>query len=207
MNQKLNGDQLEQVVAEVERLHQNRQEELNREQVQEILQELNLPGDLLDEALVQVQRRSALAQQQRRHLWLGVGAIAGLVVILAGGAFWSYGTNQQIAAISSYEDSLSLAVEKGRNIQEINRQDSPEVYYRVSIQNAPLGRKLSLQCDWLDPTGQIAHQNRYQTREIDKSVWPTHCSYRFPTEAKVGQWEVRLLIGKKLISSETFIVK
>ncbi|GAB4299000.1 MAG: hypothetical protein Fur0025_37690 [Oscillatoriaceae cyanobacterium] len=207
MNQKLNGYQLEQIVAEVERLNQNRQDELNREQVQEILRELNLPDDLLDEALVQVQQRAALAQQKRRNLWLGVGAIAGLVVILAGGGLWMYGANQQIAGISSYEDSLSLAVEKDRNIREINRQEGPEVYYHVTLQNAPLGRTLSLRCDWLDPTGQIAHQNRYETREIDKPVWPTYCRYRFPTGAQVGQWEVRLLGGERLISSETFIVK
>jgi len=60
MNTKLTDEQLGELVAEVERLSDRRQGELDRKQVEDILQELNLPTDLLDEALVQLRRREAL---------------------------------------------------------------------------------------------------------------------------------------------------
>jgi len=79
MNTRLTQEQLGELVAEVERLSDRRQAELDRQQVEEILQELNLPTDLLDEALVQLRRREALDVQQRRHRWIlgGVAVVAG----------------------------------------------------------------------------------------------------------------------------------
>ena len=83
MNNKLTQDQLAQVVAEVERLSQRREAELNREEVNQILQELSLPPDLLDDALVQVERRQALEVQQKRNRWIGISIAAVLVGIIA----------------------------------------------------------------------------------------------------------------------------
>jgi transcriptional regulator of met regulon len=67
MNNRLTQAQLSQIVAEVERLSQRRDDELEPEQVKQILQELSLPPELFDEALVQLRRREALAVQQRRN--------------------------------------------------------------------------------------------------------------------------------------------
>lgn len=67
------------MVAEVERLSQRREAELDREQVKEILQELQLPDELLDEALVQIKRREALAKQQKRNWAIGLVVVVALV--------------------------------------------------------------------------------------------------------------------------------
>lgn len=51
MNQSLNQEQLNQIIAEVQTLQLRQAAELDHQQVREILQDLNLPPELLDEAL------------------------------------------------------------------------------------------------------------------------------------------------------------
>ena len=77
MENRLTQTQLTQIVAEVERLSNLRQSQLDSEEVKEILRELRLPPELLNEAsLIQLQRREALAQQQRRNRWIAGGLAA-----------------------------------------------------------------------------------------------------------------------------------
>ncbi len=91
MTDRLTESQLSQVIAEVQRLDDKRQQELDALQVQHILTELNLPPELLDEAVMQVQRRQALKNQQRRSRLImgGVGAI----VVLSLAERWFYSSN------------------------------------------------------------------------------------------------------------------
>src|SRR4028118_1163753 len=86
MENRLTQTQLTQIVAEVERLSNLRQSELDSEEVKEILQELRLPPELLNEALIQLRRREALAQQQRRNRWIagGLAAVAAGAVGITG---------------------------------------------------------------------------------------------------------------------------
>ena len=81
-HERLTQDQLTQLVAEVDQLARRHEAEIDRQEVQQILQELNLPPELLDEALLQLRRRQALAVQQKRNRWIGIGvgvAIAGAI--------------------------------------------------------------------------------------------------------------------------------
>ena len=66
MENRLTQAQLTQIVSEVQRLSNVRESELNSAEVTQILQELGLPTELLDEALIQLQRREALDEPQRR---------------------------------------------------------------------------------------------------------------------------------------------
>jgi hypothetical protein len=84
MERRLTTEQLELIVGEVGRLADRQQAELDRSEVQKILQELNLPPELLDEAMVQVQRKEALARQQQRNRRIAIASIAALVIIVAG---------------------------------------------------------------------------------------------------------------------------
>ena len=83
MTDRLTQEHLGQVIAEIEQLQQRRDAELEPEQVKQILQELNLPPELLDEALIQLRRRQALKEQQRRNRWITFGVVAALVVAIA----------------------------------------------------------------------------------------------------------------------------
>jgi len=75
------------------------------------------------------------------------------------------------------------------------------------LQNAPIDKKLSLRCDWIDPRGTLARQNRWQTQRIDREVWPTYCRYPSNNAMMTGRWQVRMFLGDRLLDDATFIVK
>lgn len=206
MNNRLTETQLTQIVGEVERLSQLREAEFDSEQVKQILQELSLPPELLDEALVQLRRREALEIQQRRNRWIAAGAIGTLVVAIAGTTVFIQQNQQALQNVSTVQSQITF--ESGSSsLAEINRQASPEVYYRVTLKDAPIGKKLSLHCDWINPNGQVIHQNQWQTRTIDKAVWPTHCHYQFNPAAATGSWKVQMTLGDRTLSTNSFQVK
>ena len=207
MNKRLSQDQLAQVVAEIEQLKQRREDELDREQVQQILQELNLPDDLLDDALVQVSRRQALEVQQRRNRWIVAGVTAVLVGAIATTTFFIQNRQQALNQVSVYQSRITLTQDSGSNLTTIERQTSPRVYYRVTLNDAPVGEKLSLNCDWIDPNGQVAHQSRYTTTEIDKSAWSTYCYYQLNPGLVTGTWNVQISLGERTLNSSSFVVK
>ena len=200
---------MRQLVGEVERLSQRRNEELNREQVEEILNELNLPSDLVDEAMMQLRRREALSAEVKRNRWIGAGALAIAAVTLVGGSVWFFNNQRQLTGVYANSEQSTLTVETGGGreaIATVNRLENPQVTYGVILQDAPLGQKLSLGCDWINPQGQVAYQNRYETKTIDKEVWPTQCKYRFNNGSPGGSWEVRMFLGDRLVSQTQFNV-
>lgn len=216
MQNRLTQAQLAQVVAEVERLSQRREAELDTEEVKVILHELNLPSDLLDDALVQLSRREALEVQQRRNRWIAVGVATVLVAAIATTTNFIQSHQQALSRISITQNRLTLAGDNGSNLAIINRQTSPEVYYRVTLKDTPLGEKLSLSCNWIDPSGQVMHQNRWQTRSIDKEIWSTYCRYQFSPSTETGSWKVQMFLGDaasglplraRTLSISSFIVK
>jgi hypothetical protein len=207
MNQRLTQAQLAQIVAEVERLAQRQQEELDAEQVKAILQELNLPPDLFDEAIVQLRRREALATQQRRIRWAIGGVIAAFMAIVAGFLWTGHQQQQMLSRLTVQTDRLTLATDRGDALTTIERRTNPELYYRVTLAEAPVGQTLSLSCQWFDPSGNIVHQNNYQTREISTPVWQTFCRYPLGASAPTGNWKVQMSSGDRLLSDTTFSVQ
>lgn len=201
MENRLTQAQLFQVVADLERLAQRREAELDQEQVKEILQELNLPGNLLEDALVQLRRREELARQQRKKQ-----LIVAVVVALLGGAiatttFLHHRHQQAIASIATIESRITLDRDNSR-LGQINRQTSPIVYYQVTLKDTPVGNRLSLTCDWVNPSGEVVHQSNYQTRQIERSVWTTYCYHQLSPSATTGTWEVRMFLeGLTVVSN------
>ncbi|MBD6615202.1 DUF3859 domain-containing protein [Komarekiella sp. 'clone 1'] len=206
MTQRLTQEQLTQIVTEVEGLQIRQDAELDLQQVREILQELNLPPELLDEALIQLRRRQALEVQQRRNRWIFSGVVGSLLVAIACTIFFIQQQNSVLSRVSAQQDRLTLA-DNSSGLDTISRQNNPEVFYRVTLKDAPLGKKLALSCNWIDPSGQIVKQNRYQTREINTSVWDTYCRYPISSTATVGNWQVQMFLNGRQISDETFEVK
>ncbi len=207
MDDKLTQAQLDRVIAEVQRLSLRQEAELDRQQVQDILQELNLSPDLLDEALVQIQRREALAVQQRRKRWIVAGVTVALIGAIATATVLAQHRQQGFARVSTYESRITLDRDSEGNLTEVNRQSGSKVFYRVTLKEAPVGEKLSLSCDWIDPSGTVAHQNRYQTRQIDKAVWPTFCYSQFGPNSAAGTWQVRMSLDGRILSTSSFVVK
>ncbi len=207
MTQRLTQEQLSQIVTEVEGLQVRREAELDQQQVREILQELNLPPELLDEALIQLNRRQALEVQQRRNRWITSGVVAAVAIAIASTIFFMQQQNSALSGVSAQQDRIILVQNSSGDLKTISRQSNPEVFYHVTLKDAPLGKKLALSCNWIDPSGQIVKQNSYQTREINTSVWDTQCRYAINPAATVGNWKVQMFLEGRQISDETFEVK
>lgn len=207
MENRLTQTQLTQIVAEVQRLSNVREAELNSAEVTQILQELGLPPELLDEALIQLQRREALAQQERRNRWMAGGLAAVAVGAIAITGFYIQQSRQAIDRISVQQNRITSVQDDGGNLTVVSRPNNPEIFYRVTLKDAPIGKKLSLSCDWIDPSGQVVKQNSYQTREIDKSIWNTQCRYKIGTAAATGNWQVKMFVENRAIGSTSFQVK
>jgi hypothetical protein len=207
MEPRLTQTQLLQVIAEIEQLSKQREAELEPEQVKEILRELNLPDELLEDALVQLQRRQALTNQRRRHQRIALALALSIVGAIS--IFWTIRHTQQqaIAQVTAVQERISLQENGGASVSQISRQTNPRVYYNVTLQNAPVGRQLSLQCDWIAPNGQTLHQSNYQTRPITTSVWNTYCFYDLSSNALPGNWEVRMLLRGHVLDTQTFRVQ
>jgi hypothetical protein len=208
MEPQLSRAQLDQVIAEAQRLTEYRQDELlDPEQVREILQELNLPPTVLEDALAQVHRRQALEQQtrQRKHLVRIIGAV--LAVAIAIPIFLTWQNRQGLSHVSVQQDLITLTPEGGPPLKTVDRQTNPEIYYRVVLKDAPMGKKLALSCDWIAPNGQVVKQNRYETQPVKTNPWATHCRYRIEPTAPPGTWSTKIFLDRRPIKTATFEVK
>ncbi|MBW4540538.1 MAG: DUF3859 domain-containing protein [Myxacorys chilensis ATA2-1-KO14] len=204
--QKLTQEQLTQIVAEAQRISNKRQDELDADEVRQILQELNLPPELLEESLIQVRRRQSLQVEQRRNRWI-VGGVAAIIVVAIASILYFLNHQQQILnRVSVQRDRITLQAD-GSDVQTVSRQSNPDLYYRVVLKDAPIGQKLSLSCEWIDPNQQIVKQNRYETQEIRTALWNTYCHYPIGTTAIPGTWTVRMRLNDRSISDASFTVQ
>jgi len=214
MQQRLTPEQVSQIVAEVERLSQRRQSEIEVEELQQILRELNLPDDLLDEAVMQVYRKQALDNQKNRNRWI-IGGITAMVLGAVGATFFMQKQQQQaqkqqqqaLARINVYDSRVGFGRNDSASLEEIDRRKNPEVFYNVTLQDAPLGKQVQLGCNWVDPNREIAHQNSWETKTISKEVWNTHCRYTFKESLPPGNWLVQMTLDDEVITSNKFVVK
>ena len=204
MEQRLTTQQLEQIVGEVGRLAHRQQAELDRTQVQEILQELNLPPELLDEAMIQVQRKEALARERKRNTGIAIAGITAVAIMIVGTSLFSQNQTAKFSKITASQDRVTL-LQSGETLTTISK--GSDLVYRVTLNDAPLDQKLNLTCNWLNPQGQITHTNRYDTKNITTAVWNTQCRYQMPASAATGAWKVQILVGDRLLKQAPFEVK
>ena len=206
MNQRLTQEQLNQIIAEVQGLQLRQEAELDQQQVKDILQDLNLAPELLDEALIQVRRKQALEVQQPRNKLIGFGVAAAVIIGIGFTVFFNQQQGSLLANVSAQQDRITLESNNG-NLKNISRQANSELFYRVTLKDAPIGKKLNLSCNWIDPSGQIVKQNNYQTREVKTSIWDTFCRYSINSTAPLGNWKVEMLLENRKISEEPFVVQ
>jgi hypothetical protein len=206
MNQRLTQTQLNQIIAEVQGLQLRQEAELDQQQVKEILQDLNLPPELLDEAFIQVQRKQALVVEKRRNKLIAFGVVAAVIIGIGSTVFFNQQQGSLLANVSAQQDKITLESNNG-DLKNISRQTNSELFYRVTLKDAPIGKKLALSCNWIDPTGQIVKQNNYQTREVKTSIWDTFCRYSINSNAPMGNWKVEMFLEGRKISEETFMVQ
>lgn len=206
MQERLTPDQLNQIIAEVQQLSDRQQDDLEAEEVRGILRELSLPPELLEDALVQLRRREALAEQRRRKGWVLGGVAVAIALLLLGGTVFTQNQRRSLARITAQQDRITLAQDDGGSLSRVTR-DGSELYYRITLADALVGQTLSLSCNWTDPSGQIVHQNRYQTQTITTPVWNTFCRHTLGSAAPAGTWRVESFLGDRPLSEESFEVE
>ena len=207
MSDGLTQDELAQVIFEIEQMRSPTEDELTREEVEDILRELNLSSDLLDDALMQLRRKQALKAQQRRNRLISLGAVASSLVVIGFAGFFLQQHKNALALVQAQEDRITLEQDNGGNLKLIERQNITPVVYRVTLKDAPIGKSLDLSCNWIDPNGEVVKQNRYQTRNITTPVWNTHCRYILGSSAPVGNWQVQMLLNGRQLSETDFKVQ
>ncbi|MBC6481866.1 MAG: hypothetical protein GDA56_32995 [Hormoscilla sp. GM7CHS1pb] len=139
--------------------------------------------------------------------WILGGVAVVAVGAIAVGALFNLQRQTVLSQVQVYQDSIALGKNDPSNLTAIDRRSGQEIYYRVTLQNAPIDKKLSLRCDWIDPRGTLARQNRWQTQRIDREVWPTYCRYPSNNAMMTGRWQVRMFLGDRLLDDATFTVK
>ncbi len=222
MSKQLTDTEVARVVAEVTRQAQTRNlkehQVLEREHVVEILQELNLPTDLLDPAMQELERRDAEAtlqrrqdealRNQRRRKFLIVGAVLALVlvIVLFAGMSMRQRSNAFSAITASAPGRITHATDDGGSLATVQRNGG-ELVYRVTLDRVPLSENLSMKCNWIAPDGRIAKTNAWQTKSTDKTVWPTSCRNVLGTAVEPGNWRVEMLLDDRVISQTGFRVE
>ncbi|GEM_PF-298611 len=214
MGEQMTQDQIGKVVAELTRLDQEREdrerERLDREQVAEVLKELNLPVELLDDAMEQLRRREAMeiaerkARKKKRRIITAIITAVMAVILLVSISMWRH--SAAMSRITAGQARITRATDDGGSLQTVTR-DGQEVFYRVIIRDAPVGESLTLTANWIDPNGNLFRQNRFETKTIDKSAWPTFARLQLGQAALKGTWKVELLVGDRLLSATSFEVE
>lgn len=222
MSNQFTDSEVARVVAEVTRQAQLRNLEerqvLEREQVVQILEELKLPSELLDPAMAELEKRDAAAAVQaredearrasrRRKYWIIASIVTVLlVVILIAGTFAQRRSQALAAIVAAAPGRITYSTDDGGNLGTVTRNGN-EIHYRVTLDRVPLSENLSLQCNWIDPSGHIVRTNSWQTKTTDKSIWTTSCRNTIGAAAAAGQWRVEMLLDKRVISQTDFRVE
>ena len=131
-----------------------------------------------------------------------------LVLVAAGYAAYRDGLfSSSTPLVTASSGRLTPYKDHGVHLSAVSRRGRPELWYRVVLADAPIGTKLSLACDWIDPAGEVVHRNRYRTRAIERPTWPTHARLRLGPSSPTGTWTVRLSMDGRVLHATTFEVR
>ena len=129
-----------------------------------------------------------------------------LTVISSWGTLrWIRGKNAAIDRVGLVQARLTLADDHGEDLNEIQSASSAAVFYRVTLRDAPLGEKLSLHCDWIDPQGMLARRRTYEML-ITSEILKTDCKAEFSPDSAPGAWTVEMYLQRRKLSQKNFRV-
>ena len=129
--------------------------------------------------------------------------VAVVAVVLVGG-LWMVRRNRALDSALATASRFTLGQEPSESRTEFERASRPDIYFRVRLSSAPVGRTLRLDCAWTDPSGAVVRQNHYETREITTDPWETHCHQAFGQESTGGVWRVALTRGGRVLREDSF---
>jgi hypothetical protein len=199
---KIDAKQLGEIVAETTRMQERDAAELDPEQARQVLRELELPADRLEEARAAVMVRRVHEREQKQRVRL---AFAAALLVLALGAVLGWRAHARSQASAAVTTTLAIVARDLEPVASaVPRSSEPELTFDAVLAHVPRGAPLDMSCDWLGPSGELRYQNHWQTKEIDKDVWPTHCRRRFGPADPAGAWSVQMKLGDRVLATGKF---
>ena len=202
----LSQQDLQKIILQVSKLSEKKDQELDRQQVMQILDDLSLPSHLLDEAVAQISLRERKKKQGMKASLIALGLAT---VLGAGGLFFFVSSNQkqeQLSNITVSSARISGPKDNGADAATVH-PDGSEIFLRLNLKNVPSNERLPMRADWIDPAGSIVKQNIWQTKLTTGSTWETHCRLLMPADAVNGKWKTRVFLSNKLLIEKDFQVE
>ncbi len=164
------------------------------------------PRSIEDELRDRMTPEGASADRRRRRTTLSV-VFAGLMLVVAAGFVAFRFRERQLSGVTARSARLSFEKDDGGSLASIDRLASPELWYRVTLAQAPVGRTLRLDCNWTSPSGEVSHENEYETKTITTPVWETHCRAKFGPASIPGSWFVEMTLDGRELARTPFEVR
>jgi hypothetical protein len=202
---KVDAEELPGIVEELTRIQREAEGALDRQQTQDVLRELDLPAERLDEARAALAVRRERERERSTRLKLTAGLVAVLLLTGLTLGWRAMGRSQALEQTAVARAVLTSAGAPAAGV--VSRSGRPEVGFELVLRHPPHGAALDLSCHWRGPGGDLRHQNRWQTKEVDKDVWPTQCRRRFDAADSPGAWSVAMLLGERELAVERFTVE
>ncbi len=205
MQDKLSEKELVRLVVEVSKLDQERQQMLDKAQVSQILQELNLSEDLLDEAMVRLDEKR-VAEKKKRSVISVVAAVAVVAIIGISASLWM-GANYsgQLAKVTATDTRITTEVQSSADLSVITAGNGT-IFAQVTLHDVPMGTRLPMRVQWLEPNGAVYRENTWQTKPTDKETWQTHAKVDLPASAAKGDWVAKFFLGDRVVATKKFVV-
>lgn len=193
------------LVEEVSKLDAERQQLLDKTQVATILNELNLPSDLLDEALDRLSTKKERESTLKKRL-ITVAAIVIVIASIAGAVLMKSMNDSH--ALSMVTADQPVVAYESRAVDSL-KTVSPgrTIFFKVTLRNAPVGTKLPMFAKWYKPNGSIFHTNDWTTKTITTPVWDTHAKCTLPSSVEKGKWKVEISVSGNTVCGQDFIVE
>jgi len=137
--------------------------------------------------------------------WL---ALLCLVMIVTGAVLLGIRDREPVdlSKVKATSGRITAAKDDGEDHPRINRRQLSELWYRVTLDPAPIGSRMQIECEWIGPDQKLAHRNRYQTKRISQTPWETHARFAMTRTTATGRWSVRMTCQGNVLHAKEFEV-
>ncbi|MFM2093999.1 MAG: hypothetical protein RIS70_1123 [Planctomycetota bacterium] len=135
--------------------------------------------------------------------WL---ALLCLVMIVAGAVMLGFRDREPVdfSGVKATSGRITAAQDDGDDHPRVNRRKPGELWYRVTLDPAPIGNTMPIECEWTGPDQKVTHRNRYQTKRIVQTPWETHARFAMTGATATGRWTVRMTCQGNVLHSKEF---
>ncbi|MBX9722786.1 MAG: hypothetical protein K2X81_15405, partial [Candidatus Obscuribacterales bacterium] len=173
--------------------------------VRQILRELNLSDDLLEEAIQKLEEGRIVAKKKQKLLSTVV--VVGIVLAVLGLTtfFMTSSYTDQLAKVTGAGTRITSQVESSADLSVVSA-GSGTIFARITLHDVPQGTRLPMEAKWIAPDGSVFHENKWQTKPVDRQTWETHAKCDIPTSAPKGNWLVKFSIAGRELATQKFVV-